>query len=105
MLKGSSELQALTAITSTYSDENTVSSFPPRLCADHNPEEGRVVVLSDEAFLRLLAEMQVKHCGTIEEARTIYETAAKPGGPSKLEDRQWQNGCARSAAGVLSRSI
>src|SRR5438270_1207946 len=30
------EPQAFTAITSRYSDETTVSSFPPRLCADHN---------------------------------------------------------------------
>src|ERR1700686_4800401 len=52
------EPQAFTAITSRYSDETTVSSSPPRLCADHSASRStrnfRASVSSKEANARLV---------------------------------------------------
>jgi hypothetical protein len=39
------------------------------------------VMLSDEAFLRLLTNIRIKRTGTVAEARATYEAAADPEGP------------------------
>jgi hypothetical protein len=50
----------------------------------HFPSE---VMLSDEAFLRLLTKIRIRRTGTVEEARATYEAAADPESPfPKLDD-------------------
>src|SRR5215813_4126327 len=52
------EPQTRTAFTSRYSDETTVSSSPPRLCADHNASSSmrslRAANSSNDANARLV---------------------------------------------------
>jgi hypothetical protein len=43
-------------------------------------------MLFDEAFLRMLTEVRIRHSGTVEEARMLYEAAADPAGPWTADD-------------------
>ena len=62
-----------------------VEGFMPGL----RPQVGRFqsqVMLFDEAFLRMLTEVRIRHSGTVEEARMLYEAAADPAGPWTADD-------------------